>query len=127
MPTYEYRCNACNREFEYQQKIADADLVTCEACGADKLEKLISWSSFKTQGNDWTKGISGKMTAAQQRDVARASVDKGVPPKRADEVAARAAKNAAIDAATGTAASSPASSASDASPTSDATDDGSKE
>jgi len=45
MPTYEYRCNACEREFEVQQKMSDPDLVTCDACGADKLEKLISWTS----------------------------------------------------------------------------------
>lgn len=45
VPTYEYRCNACEREFEVVQKMSDPDLVTCEACGADKLEKLISWTS----------------------------------------------------------------------------------
>ena len=45
MPTYEYRCNACKREFEIQQRMSDDDLVTCEACGEPKLEKLISWSS----------------------------------------------------------------------------------
>jgi putative FmdB family regulatory protein len=48
MPTYEYRCNACQREFEYQQKMDDPDLVTCEACGAAKLERLISWTSVRS-------------------------------------------------------------------------------
>ncbi|HEY3806060.1 MAG TPA: zinc ribbon domain-containing protein [Kofleriaceae bacterium] len=48
MPTYEYRCNACEREFEYQQKMDDPDLVTCEACGAAKLERLISWTSVRS-------------------------------------------------------------------------------
>jgi putative FmdB family regulatory protein len=50
MPTYEYRCGACHREFEYQQKMSDADLVHCEACGADKLERLISWTSVRSTG-----------------------------------------------------------------------------
>src|SRR4051795_9898758 len=50
MPTYEYHCNACQREFEYQQKMSDADLVHCEACGADKLERLISWTSVRSTG-----------------------------------------------------------------------------
>ena len=45
MPTYEYRCNACQREFEYQQRMSDPDLTKCEACGEDKLEKLISWTA----------------------------------------------------------------------------------
>ncbi len=50
MPTYEYRGSACHREFEYQQKMSDADLVHCEACGEDKLERLISWTSVRTTG-----------------------------------------------------------------------------
>ena len=50
MPTYEYRCKGCEREFEVQQKMSDPDLVTCEACGADKLEKLISWTSVGSDG-----------------------------------------------------------------------------
>jgi putative FmdB family regulatory protein len=50
MPTYEYHCNACHREFEYQQKMSDADLVRCEACGEDKLERLISWTSVRSTG-----------------------------------------------------------------------------
>ena len=49
MPTYEYHCNACHREFEYQQKMSDADLVRCEACGEDKLERLISWTSVRAE------------------------------------------------------------------------------
>jgi putative FmdB family regulatory protein len=48
MPTYEYHCNACHREFEYQQRMSDADLVRCEACGEDKLERLISWTSVRS-------------------------------------------------------------------------------
>ncbi len=48
MPTYEYHCNACHREFEYQQKMSEAELVRCEACGEDKLERLISWTSVRS-------------------------------------------------------------------------------
>ena len=51
MPTYEYHCNACHREFEVQQKMSDADLVRCEACGEDKLERLISWTSVRSTGD----------------------------------------------------------------------------
>ena len=45
MPTYEYHCKACGREFEAVQKMTDPDLVKCEVCGKDELEKLISWTS----------------------------------------------------------------------------------
>jgi putative FmdB family regulatory protein len=50
MPAYEYKCSACNREFEYQQKMSDPDMVRCEACGEDKLERLISWTSVRSNG-----------------------------------------------------------------------------
>ena len=56
MPTYEYRCSACNREFEYQQKMSDPDLVRCEACGKDKLERLISWTSVRS--NSWQSALT---------------------------------------------------------------------
>ena len=56
MPTYEYRCNACKREFEIQQKMSDADLVNCEACGQPKLEKLISWTSVRS--NTWQSALT---------------------------------------------------------------------
>jgi putative FmdB family regulatory protein len=45
MPTYEYHCKACGREFEAVQKMTDPALTKCEACGKDELEKLISWTS----------------------------------------------------------------------------------
>jgi len=48
MPTYEYRCNACHREFEAVQRMADADLTHCTACHQEKLEKLISWTSVRS-------------------------------------------------------------------------------
>jgi putative FmdB family regulatory protein len=48
MPTYEYRCNACKREFEVQQRMADDELTHCTACHQDKLEKLISWTTVRS-------------------------------------------------------------------------------
>jgi putative FmdB family regulatory protein len=77
MPTYEYRCNACKREFEYQQKMSDDDLVKCEACGEDKLEKLISWSAFQLKGSGWYKDLYSSNPKAALAD----KVDKGAAPK----------------------------------------------
>jgi len=50
MPIYEYRCKACAREFEYEQRMSDPDRVTCEACGQAQLERLISWTAVRTTG-----------------------------------------------------------------------------
>jgi putative FmdB family regulatory protein len=55
MPIYEYRCTACRREFEYQHSMNDPDRVKCEACGAYTLERLISWTSVRT--NNWQPAL----------------------------------------------------------------------
>lgn len=105
MPTYEYRCNACGKDFEYQQKMADPDLTKCEACGEDKLEKLISWSAFQLKGGGWYKDLYSKQTPEQQRQVARDSVDKGVPPKK-EKAAGDTSSSAASDGGSSSSSSS---------------------
>jgi putative FmdB family regulatory protein len=42
MPIYEYQCAACGQVVERWQKIADAPLTECPACGGS-LHKIISW------------------------------------------------------------------------------------
>ena len=34
MPTYGYRCTACNAEFDVWQKMSDPAEATCPSCGA---------------------------------------------------------------------------------------------
>ena len=34
MPTYEYRCEACDNTFDVVQGFSDDPLTTCEVCGA---------------------------------------------------------------------------------------------
>ncbi len=74
MPTYEYRCNACGREFEYQQRMSDDDLVTCEACNEPKLEKLISRTAFQLKGGGWYKDLYSSTKPAES---AKDSKDSG--------------------------------------------------
>lgn len=53
MPIYEYRCSACGHKLESLQKLADAPLVTCPACGKDTLTKLLSAAGFQLKGSGW--------------------------------------------------------------------------
>jgi putative FmdB family regulatory protein len=53
MPIYEYRCSACGSEKEYLQKLTDAHMKTCPACGQDTLSKLISAAGFHLKGSGW--------------------------------------------------------------------------
>ena len=53
MPTYEYRCNACEHEFELFQSMSDKVKRKCPECGAGALERLIGLGAgviFKGSG-----------------------------------------------------------------------------
>lgn len=41
MPTYEYKCAACEHAFEQFQSMKDKTLRTCPSCKKPKLERLI--------------------------------------------------------------------------------------
>src|SRR4051794_38727332 len=53
MPIYEYQCSQCAHELEALQRLADAPLVTCPACGKDALRKLVSAAGFQLKGSGW--------------------------------------------------------------------------
>jgi putative FmdB family regulatory protein len=53
MPIYEYRCAACGHELEALQRLADAPLKDCPACGKSQLRKLVSAAGFRLKGSGW--------------------------------------------------------------------------
>jgi putative FmdB family regulatory protein len=53
MPTYDYRCNNCDHEFEEFQSMSAKTLRKCPECGKLKLERLIGTGAaviFKGSG-----------------------------------------------------------------------------
>lgn len=57
MPIYEYRCQACGHELEATQRMSDAPLTDCPACGTSQLVRLISRSAFVLKGGGWYKDL----------------------------------------------------------------------
>ena len=53
MPIYEYACGACGKAHEALQKIADAPLSDCPACGESALKKKVSAPAFRLAGSGW--------------------------------------------------------------------------
>jgi len=53
MPIYEYRCGACDHEFEARQKMSEDPLKECPDCGKAELKKLISAVGFRLKGTGW--------------------------------------------------------------------------
>ena len=50
MPTYSYRCTACEHAFDIQQAFSDDALTTCPECGGS-LRKLFSAVGVTFQGS----------------------------------------------------------------------------
>ncbi|HWM29588.1 MAG TPA: zinc ribbon domain-containing protein [Woeseiaceae bacterium] len=53
MPIYEYACRKCNHTLDALQKLSDAPLVECPACGEPELRRLISAPRFRLKGQGW--------------------------------------------------------------------------
>jgi putative FmdB family regulatory protein len=71
MPTYDYRCNACDHEFELFQSMSEPVKRTCPKCGKRKLERLIGTGAallFKGSGFYETDYRSESYKKAQSAD-----------------------------------------------------------
>jgi putative FmdB family regulatory protein len=53
MPIYEYRCDACGHQEEHLQKVSEAPLSVCPACGKPEYRKLLSAAGFQLKGTGW--------------------------------------------------------------------------
>jgi putative FmdB family regulatory protein len=54
MPTYEYLCKSCKREWEADQSITEEPLTDCPYCKDKTAQRLISGGTyFQLLGNGW--------------------------------------------------------------------------
>jgi putative FmdB family regulatory protein len=51
MPTYEYRCTACQTEFEKFQRMSDEPGAECPACGAPAERRLSGGAGLLFKGS----------------------------------------------------------------------------
>ena len=77
MPTYSYRCTACDDAFDIQQEFTDESLTTCEACGG-KLRKLFSAVGVTFQGSGFYRTDS----RAEAKKSSTPAAEKKAAPKK---------------------------------------------
>jgi putative FmdB family regulatory protein len=53
MPIYAYKCSGCGHEKDVLQKISDAPLTACPACGAESFAKQLTAAGFQLKGSGW--------------------------------------------------------------------------
>ena len=78
MPTYEYRCAACDHEFELFQSMSASHKRKCPECGRLKLERLIGTGAaviFKGSGFYQTDYRSESYKKAAEKDKKAADGD----------------------------------------------------
>jgi putative FmdB family regulatory protein len=83
MPIYAYRCDACGHAKDVLQKVSDAPLTTCPACGAEQFRKQVTAAGFQLKGSGWyvtdfrDKGGSAKPAAKPDGGAAPSGGDAG--------------------------------------------------
>ena len=97
MPIYAYKCDACGHAKDVLQKMSDAALTDCPACGAPKFNKQLTAPGFQLKGTGWyaTDFKGGGATGAAASTAAAADA----APASADSASTGAASAVAADTA----------------------------
>jgi len=53
MPIYAYKCGSCGHAKDVLQKLSDAPLAICPACGAASFDKQVTAAGFQLKGSGW--------------------------------------------------------------------------
>ena len=53
MPIYAYRCSHCGHAQDVLQKMSDAPLTHCPACGQESYVKQLTAAGFQLKGSGW--------------------------------------------------------------------------
>lgn len=82
MPTYDYGCDACGKQWEMEQRISADPIKKCPKCGKMKARRLISGGNFILKGSGWYadlyhKPSSSSSTKSTSSDAASSSSDSG--------------------------------------------------
>jgi len=87
MPIYAYKCSSCGHEKDVLQKVSDAPLADCPACGAATFSKQLTAAGFQLKGNGWyatdfrngSAKPAGKTEAADAKPLAEPAATPAAP------------------------------------------------
>lgn len=106
MPIYAYKCGSCGHAKDALQKISDAPLTVCPACGAEAFSKQVTAAGFQLKGSGWY-ATDFKNSGSAPKPAAPAADGSASGEPKAGEAPAPAAATPA--AASAPAAATPAS------------------
>ena len=82
MPIYAYKCGSCGHAKDVLQKMSDAPLTVCPACGAESFSKQLTAAGFQLKGSGWYATdfrSSGSAPAPAAADAAKPAVEGAKP------------------------------------------------
>ena len=115
MPIYAYKCGSCGHAKDVLQKISDAPLTVCPACGAEAFSKQVTAAGFQLKGSGWYvtdfRGGNGGNSASATEAKSESQTESAAPASGGDAPKKEAASTSTAS-ATGTAGTSGTSSSS---------------
>jgi putative FmdB family regulatory protein len=96
MPIYAYKCGSCGHAKDVLQKLSDAPLTVCPACGAAAFTKQVTAAGFQLKGSGWyaTDFRGGSSGAPAPADGVAKNGEAAKPADSASKPAESAAKPA---------------------------------
>jgi putative FmdB family regulatory protein len=114
MPIYAYRCEACGFAKDVLQKMSDAPLTECTACGKPAFKKQLTAAGFQLKGSGWyVTDFRGGQSAPAASESGATSTTPAAPATASGESSA----NKSDTKATSTTASTSTTTASPSTPT----------
>jgi putative FmdB family regulatory protein len=86
MPTYSYLCDACQTEFDKEQRISEDPIRKCPRCGKLKARRMISSGNFILKGGGWYSdgyGSGKSASTSSSTDTKPAAPSSDSPPPAA--------------------------------------------
>ena len=118
VPTYDYRCDRCERTFEVRQRISAEPLTTCERCGGS-IRRLLAAAPFILKGGGWyvtdypsagrKKGMEAEKKSSGEPATAPASTATGTDGASSKTAASTEKAGVSTDASASKAAPAPTS------------------
>lgn len=91
MPIYAYKCDSCGFAKDVLQKMSDAPLQDCPACGKSDFKKQLTAAGFQLKGSGWYATDFKGSAAAPAAAATEAAAPKAEAPAAASAPATPAA------------------------------------
>ncbi len=112
MPIYAYRCEACGFAKDVLQKMSDAPLTECTACGKPAFKKQVTAAGFQLKGSGWyvTDFRGGQSAPAASESGAASSASTAAPATSTNSATSSSSESASSAATPAASPSTPSAS-----------------